>query len=96
MSDLNVGRRVRWTTYPSAGVGRHEGVIVAHVPAGDDMGDVAPEHGATAAFRGFKDTVAFDRYLVREDRRGIDVRGDGGRVLAPRWYAPRVSAVEVL
>ena len=33
MSAENVGKRCRWTTYPNARIGQHEGEIVAHVPA---------------------------------------------------------------
>jgi hypothetical protein len=106
VSAANVGKRCRWGRGVRVGVlGRdpqpyekREGVIVAFVPAGDDV--AVAEQKATG--RSFSEVDAtsriftFDRYLVRVDRRGIDVRGDGGRPLKPKWFAPRASIVEIV
>lgn len=100
MSAANVGKRCRWTTYPNAGVGLHDGEIVAYVPAGASLRD------AEARYQGYArwdtglgrladaqdESDGIPRYLVRVDR-GNNTRG---KPYAPRWYAPRASTVEVM
>jgi hypothetical protein len=65
VSHLEPGSAVAWIWHSSFGPSRRDGVVVAYIPGGRRLSDVAPDVPASCRLRPLSNQ---DRYLVRVDR----------------------------